>query len=164
MDPSSGILAPGATIENRGPGSRSPSSRPLRQRGHLPPGQYTLNYLTGRWAGEWNLNQEPLLSRRARSRKPPRVHRTSGQPLVRHSSRQRRRRPRRSLVRSARLERFLAHHRRAGPTRRSPHHRRLQPLRFRLRPQARRKARHAHLLRRLRARRPRRSIPPPAPI
>jgi alpha-galactosidase len=26
----------------------------------LPPGQYTLNYLTGRWAGEWSLTQEVL--------------------------------------------------------------------------------------------------------
>jgi alpha-galactosidase len=26
----------------------------------LPAGQYTLNYLTGRWAGEWTLNQEPI--------------------------------------------------------------------------------------------------------
>ena len=42
--------------------SPSPSSRPP-----LPPGpsraaNYTLNYLTGRWAGEWTLNQEPLLA------------------------------------------------------------------------------------------------------
>jgi alpha-galactosidase len=27
----------------------------------LPPARYTLSYLTGRWAGEWTLNQEPLL-------------------------------------------------------------------------------------------------------
>ena len=27
----------------------------------LPPARYTLSYLTGRWAGEWTLNQEPIL-------------------------------------------------------------------------------------------------------
>ncbi len=26
----------------------------------LPPDRYILSYLTGRWAGEWTLNQEPI--------------------------------------------------------------------------------------------------------
>jgi alpha-galactosidase len=47
------------------------------------------------------------------------------------------------------LERLLAHHRRAGSARRGPRHRRLQSLRFWLRPASRRVARDAGLLRRL---------------
>jgi alpha-galactosidase len=60
MDPDSGILARSATIENR---EAQPVT--LEQAAAaawaLPPAHYTLNYLTGRWAGEWTLNQEPLL-------------------------------------------------------------------------------------------------------
>ena len=60
MDPSSGILARSATIENRGTDAVT-VEQAAAAAWALPPGQYTLNYLTGRWAGEWNLNQEPVL-------------------------------------------------------------------------------------------------------
>ena len=60
MDPETGILARWATIENHEP-------RPIMIEQaaaaaySLNPGHYTLNYLSGRWAGEWNLNSEPVL-------------------------------------------------------------------------------------------------------
>ena len=60
MDPGSGILARSATIENR-------EAQPITVEQAaaaawpLPAGHYTLNYLTGRWAGEWTLDQEPVL-------------------------------------------------------------------------------------------------------
>ncbi len=59
MDPATGILARSATIENR-------ESQPITieqaaaAAWALPAGHYSLNYLTGRWAGEWTLNQEAL--------------------------------------------------------------------------------------------------------
>ncbi len=59
IDASSGILARSATIENR-------ESQPvtLEQAASaawdLPSGHYTMNYLTGRWAGEWTLSQEQV--------------------------------------------------------------------------------------------------------
>ncbi|HKD58916.1 MAG TPA: alpha-galactosidase [Terracidiphilus sp.] len=59
IDPDSGILARSATIEN---GEAQPIT--LEQAAAaawaMPPGDYTLNYLTGRWAGEWTLTQETL--------------------------------------------------------------------------------------------------------
>jgi alpha-galactosidase len=59
MDPASGILARWATIDNH-----EPQAITLEQAAAaawaLPRGQYTLNYLTGRWAGEWTLTQETL--------------------------------------------------------------------------------------------------------
>jgi alpha-galactosidase len=59
MDPESGILARWATIDNH-----EPQSVTLEQAAAaawaLPPAHYTLNYLTGRWAGEWTLTQETL--------------------------------------------------------------------------------------------------------
>jgi alpha-galactosidase len=59
MDPTSGILARWATIENR-----EPQPVTLEQAAAaawaLPPAHYSLNYLTGRWAGEWTLTQETL--------------------------------------------------------------------------------------------------------
>jgi alpha-galactosidase len=59
MDPESGILARSAMIENR---EALPVT--LEQAAAaawaLPAGAYTLNYLTGRWAGEWNLTQETV--------------------------------------------------------------------------------------------------------
>jgi alpha-galactosidase len=60
MDPSSGILARSATIENRGTDGVT-VEQAAAAAWALPAGHYTLNYLTGRWAGEWNLNQEPVL-------------------------------------------------------------------------------------------------------
>jgi alpha-galactosidase len=59
MDPETGILARSATIENH-------ETKPLvieqaaAATVTLPPAHYTLNYLTGRWAGEWTLNSEKL--------------------------------------------------------------------------------------------------------
>jgi alpha-galactosidase len=59
IDPDSGILARSATIENK-------ESQPITieqaaaAAWTLPRGHYTLNYLTGRWAGEWTLTQEPI--------------------------------------------------------------------------------------------------------
>jgi alpha-galactosidase len=59
MDPESGILGRWATIDNH-----EPQSVTLEQAAAaawaLPPAHYTLNYLTGRWAGEWTLTQETL--------------------------------------------------------------------------------------------------------
>ena len=59
IDPESGILARSATIENREPQSVT-VEQAAAAAWELPPAHYTLNYLTGRWAGEWNLTQEPL--------------------------------------------------------------------------------------------------------
>ena len=59
IDPDTGILARSATIENK-------DSQPITieqavaAAWALPPSHYTLNYLTGRWAGEWTLTQEPI--------------------------------------------------------------------------------------------------------
>jgi len=64
IDPQSGILARSAAIE-----SREPQPVTVEQAATaawaLPPARYSLSYLTGRWAGEWTLNQESL-SRGAR--------------------------------------------------------------------------------------------------
>ncbi len=59
MDPESGILARSAAIENR---SKEPVTieQAAAAAWALPSAHYTLNYLTGRWAGEWNLTQEPI--------------------------------------------------------------------------------------------------------
>ncbi len=59
MDPESGILARSATIENR---EAQPVTveQAAAAAWALPAGAYTLNYLTGRWAGEWNLTQEEV--------------------------------------------------------------------------------------------------------
>ena len=59
MDSASGILARSATIQNR---EQQPVTveQAAAAAWALPPGHYTFNYLTGRWAGEWNLNQEAL--------------------------------------------------------------------------------------------------------
>jgi alpha-galactosidase len=59
MDAESGVLARSATIENRGKESVT-IEQAAAAAWALPDGQYTLNYLTGRWAGEWTLNQEPI--------------------------------------------------------------------------------------------------------
>src|SRR3984957_17054278 len=59
MDPESGILARSADIENR---EKQPIvvEQAAAAQWTLPPARYTLNYLTGRWGGEWTLNQEPI--------------------------------------------------------------------------------------------------------
>ncbi|HVC46059.1 MAG TPA: alpha-galactosidase [Terracidiphilus sp.] len=59
MDPASGILARSATIENRG-NEEVTLEQVAAAAWALPPAHYSLNYLTGRWAGEWTLNQETL--------------------------------------------------------------------------------------------------------
>ncbi len=59
IDPESGILARSATIENREP-EEVTVEQAAAAAWALPPAHYTLNYLTGRWAGEWTLTQETL--------------------------------------------------------------------------------------------------------
>src|SRR5271157_3001613 len=57
MDPESGILARSASIENL---EKQPVliEQAAAAQWTLPPASYALTYLTGRWAGEWTLNQE----------------------------------------------------------------------------------------------------------
>ncbi len=59
MDAESGILARSAVIENR---EKQPVviEQAAAAQWTLPAARYTLSYLTGRWAGEWTLNQEPI--------------------------------------------------------------------------------------------------------
>src|SRR5580692_3428884 len=59
IDPASGILARSATIVNR---ETQPVTieQAAAAAWALPPAHYSLNYLTGRWAGEWTLTQETL--------------------------------------------------------------------------------------------------------
>src|SRR5882762_10287147 len=59
MDPKSGILARSASIENQ---EKQPVMIDQAAAGQwtLTAARYTLSYLTGRWAGEWTLNQEPI--------------------------------------------------------------------------------------------------------
>jgi alpha-galactosidase len=59
MDPESGILARSATIQNR---EAQPVTveQAAAAAWSLPAARYTLNYLTGRWAGEWTLTQEAV--------------------------------------------------------------------------------------------------------
>ena len=59
MDSASGVLARSATIENRE--AQPVTVEQAAAAGWaLPAAQYTLDYLTGRWAGEWTLTQEKL--------------------------------------------------------------------------------------------------------
>jgi alpha-galactosidase len=60
IDAESGILARSADIENR---EKQPVviEQAAAAQWTLPPARYTLSYLTGRWAGEWTMNQEPIL-------------------------------------------------------------------------------------------------------
>lgn len=59
MDSETGILARSASIENR---EKQPVllDEVAAAQWTLPPARYSLSYLTGRWAGEWTLNQEPI--------------------------------------------------------------------------------------------------------
>lgn len=59
IDPDSGILARTATILNRGSDPVT-IEQAAAAAWAFPPAHYTLNYLTGRWAGEWTLTQETL--------------------------------------------------------------------------------------------------------
>ena len=65
MDEKSGILARSANIENR---EKQPVviEQAAFAQWRLPPARYTMSYLTGRWAGEWTLNQELLCTRYGR--------------------------------------------------------------------------------------------------
>lgn len=60
IDAESGILARSAVIENN---EKQPViiEQAAAAQWTLPPGRYALSYLTGRWAGEWTLNQEPII-------------------------------------------------------------------------------------------------------
>lgn len=60
IDAESGILARSAIIENK---EKQPVvvEQAAAAQWTLPPARYTLTYLTGRWAGEWSLNQEPII-------------------------------------------------------------------------------------------------------
>ncbi len=59
IDPGTGVLARSATIVNNEP--KPILIEQAAAAGYsLPRGEYTLNYLTGRWAGEWTLNSEPI--------------------------------------------------------------------------------------------------------
>ena len=59
MDSETGILARSASIENR---EKQPIllEQVAAAQWTLPPARYVLSYLTGRWAGESTLNQEPI--------------------------------------------------------------------------------------------------------
>jgi len=59
IDPETGILARSATIEN---GEAKPIllEQAAAAAFALPPAHYTLSYLSGRWGGEWTLNQETI--------------------------------------------------------------------------------------------------------
>ena len=59
IDPKTGILARSATIENR-EGTPVTVEQAAAAAWTLPSAHYTLSYLTGRWAGEWTLTQEPV--------------------------------------------------------------------------------------------------------
>ncbi|HVZ83106.1 MAG TPA: alpha-galactosidase [Terracidiphilus sp.] len=59
MDPASGILARWATIVNHEPQPIT-IEQAAAAAWALPPAHYSLDYLTGRWAGEWTLTQETL--------------------------------------------------------------------------------------------------------
>jgi alpha-galactosidase len=59
IDPESGILSRSATIQNKGTDAVT-VEQAAAAAWALPAAHYTLNYLTGRWAGEWNLTQEPI--------------------------------------------------------------------------------------------------------
>ena len=148
IDPDSGILARSATIENK-------ESQPITieqaaaAAWSLPRGHYTLNYLTGRWAGEWTLTQEPIHpgARVLESRRGTTGHQAnpwfaiqSGDPDENHGD-----------VWFGALAwsgswRITVEQDQLDS---DPHHRRLQPLRLRLRAPSRRVPRNPHLLRRL---------------
>ncbi len=59
MDPETGIVGRWATIENH---EQKPIvlEQAAAAAWSLPPAHYTLDYLSGRWAGEWTLNREPI--------------------------------------------------------------------------------------------------------
>jgi len=59
IDPTSGILSRSATIENKEEQAIT-IEQAAAAAWSVPAGHYTLDYLTGRWGGEWTLTQETL--------------------------------------------------------------------------------------------------------
>src|ERR1700737_4424239 len=60
LDPDTGLIGRQATIENR-TGTPVVVESAQSAAWRLPAGDgYRLRYLTGRWAGEWQLNEEPI--------------------------------------------------------------------------------------------------------
>src|SRR5580700_7726733 len=59
IDPESGIVARSATIENHEP-KPIMIDQAAAATFSLPAAHYTLSYLSGRWAGEWTLNEETI--------------------------------------------------------------------------------------------------------
>ena len=59
IDPQTGILARSATIENKEPAPVT-VEQAAAAGWSFPANHYTLNYLTGRWSGEWTLTQETM--------------------------------------------------------------------------------------------------------
>jgi len=59
IDAATGIIGRSASVQNREPAAVTVEQAAAAAFA-LPRGNYTLNYLTGRWAGEWNLTQETL--------------------------------------------------------------------------------------------------------
>jgi alpha-galactosidase len=59
IDPESGIVARSATIENHEP-KPIMIDQAAAAAFSLPAAHYTLSYLSGRWAGEWTLNEETI--------------------------------------------------------------------------------------------------------
>jgi alpha-galactosidase len=59
IDPESGIVARSATIENHEP-KPIMIDQAAAAAFSLPAAHYTLSYLSGRWAGEWTLNEEAI--------------------------------------------------------------------------------------------------------
>ncbi len=137
IDAESGILARSADIENR---DKQPVviEQAAAAQWTLPPARYNLSYLTGRWAGEWTLNQEPILGgeRVIESRRGTTGHQANPWFAISRDDSQtahRRtflsgRRARRSLVRRAGVVGFLAHHCRTHATGCGARHRRFQSL------------------------------------
>ena len=82
----SGILSRSATIENR---EEEPITieQAAAAAWSVPAAHYTLDYLTGRWAGEWTLTQEKLQPRRAGDREPARNDGAPGESVVCDSGR-----------------------------------------------------------------------------
>ena len=128
--PDTGIISRRATIRNK---TNQPFTIESAQSAtwNMPPGDgYRLTYLSGRWAAETQINQEPIHQgmKVLESRKA--TPDTTSTPGLRSTRGDRQRRARRRLVRRARLERQLAHHRRADSLPAGARHRRLQHFRF----------------------------------
>ncbi len=128
--PEYGILRRSATIRN---GTANPLTLESAQSAawYLPPGDgYQLTYLSGRWAAEMQINHEPIHEgeKVLESRKGHTSHNFNPWFAIDAGDAAEESRPR--LVRRARLERQLAHHRGADALSPGARHRRLQHFRF----------------------------------